>query len=607
MSESRDKVTFGQLKATNPNWVKLKSELMVWRKDNMESDWPSPQNFCSICPTWGQFRVSEFHYRYNEAKLHVDRDLNLIPRENGKLFYIFIHNLLNQLTHLINLFFSQCSKGDVQNLSLNDNKKAVARINSPNNQLDPDMILQYQLSLYKDVMDSEITNSDAYIEQLLREDVCPEIDSKDKLVFIVHLPIGAKMESYRINSSGDKIMIVCETHKLMWHPRAIHHAIMSQGSEIGDAMDSKNAITRSTRLTEAIKNRKKISSSARSSKKEYTIDLEKRVDRNGKTTVCIRNYSQSASNDMQLAFVYFEMDLIKNTEMPSTPEKIRIDHSKKMKSLGGGTTSSSRSTSRSTSSGPSSHSTSSSRLGSRPHSSSGECARSDLMDIDDKEEEHNANANANEADSGNSRSGKEWKEHIDALRTHYEERMEQSDQQREDAVNQVVNYKDKVKYLKNVSGKVNADLNSAKGELKHYKDMSSKMNAELDNAKGDVHLAKIEANSWKKEAEKISQRQKEDEQNNLAERQEMAEKYKQLLENLDREREIRQSVEARALEMEKQQQEQLALINQEYQKQQEQITIYHRQPKSGEKRRRVEEKGRILVELSSNDMSSNVV
>jgi len=97
MSESRDKVTFGGLKATNPNWVKLKSELMVWRKSNMESDWPLPQNFCTICPTWSQFKVAEFCYRYNEAKQHVDRDLNIVPRENGKLFYIFIHNLFKSI------------------------------------------------------------------------------------------------------------------------------------------------------------------------------------------------------------------------------------------------------------------------------------------------------------------------------------------------------------------------------------------------------------------------------------------------------------------------------------------------------------------------------
>ena len=76
-SESKDKVSFGPLRATNPNWIKLQSEVTQWRKENRETPWPSPSNFASIHPTWAQFRVAEFVYCFLKVKEIVDSILGI--------------------------------------------------------------------------------------------------------------------------------------------------------------------------------------------------------------------------------------------------------------------------------------------------------------------------------------------------------------------------------------------------------------------------------------------------------------------------------------------------------------------------------------------------
>ena len=76
-SESKDKVSFGPLRATNPNWIKLQSEATQWQKDNRDTPWPTPSNFASIHPTWAQFRVAEFAYRFSKVKEMVDSVLGI--------------------------------------------------------------------------------------------------------------------------------------------------------------------------------------------------------------------------------------------------------------------------------------------------------------------------------------------------------------------------------------------------------------------------------------------------------------------------------------------------------------------------------------------------
>ena len=88
--ESKDKVSFGALKSTNPNWIRLQSEATQWRKENKDIPWPTPQSFCSICPTWAQFKVSEFGYRYKIVKDMVDTALGIAALD-GELFNIVIY------------------------------------------------------------------------------------------------------------------------------------------------------------------------------------------------------------------------------------------------------------------------------------------------------------------------------------------------------------------------------------------------------------------------------------------------------------------------------------------------------------------------------------
>ena len=88
--DNKEKVSFGALKSSNPNWIKLQSEATQWQKDNKDIPWPTPQAFCSICPTWAQFKVTEFSYRYSKVKETVDTALG-IAAMNGELFNIVIY------------------------------------------------------------------------------------------------------------------------------------------------------------------------------------------------------------------------------------------------------------------------------------------------------------------------------------------------------------------------------------------------------------------------------------------------------------------------------------------------------------------------------------
>ena len=90
-----NKVSFGPCRPTNKNWIQLQSEMAQWRRDNQAAAWPTPQTFCSICPTWGQFKVNEFAYRYNKAKEQTDISLGLLDgdatasKNKSLLFFSF--------------------------------------------------------------------------------------------------------------------------------------------------------------------------------------------------------------------------------------------------------------------------------------------------------------------------------------------------------------------------------------------------------------------------------------------------------------------------------------------------------------------------------------
>ena len=61
---------------SNGNWTALLAEMTTYRQNNMDSEWPTAQNYADKTnPTWKNFKTNDFWYRYKVAKDKVDKAL----------------------------------------------------------------------------------------------------------------------------------------------------------------------------------------------------------------------------------------------------------------------------------------------------------------------------------------------------------------------------------------------------------------------------------------------------------------------------------------------------------------------------------------------------
>ena len=254
------------------------------------------------------------------------------------------------------------------------------------------MFMQYCIDLPDD-MQEDVND----IDELMMEDA-PKSESSEKICCILQLPSGATVKEYKISQDGTSMTVVLQTHKLMWHHRAIHMAITE-----GEDARTQNSIFsayQKVALKQAIDEHDIVLDKAISKQEQIaSVHFLKPVDRERNVKMTQHNYGTSARNPFQLAFAFFEMFV--KTCKEDTPQKVTAN----VMSFYGRTNSTrATSSSRSDSAGVSHHSSSScsssrnsstKKMSSTSRYSSSSCSsNTNDMDVDDEhneeydEEEH---------------------------------------------------------------------------------------------------------------------------------------------------------------------------------------------------------------------------
>ena len=67
---------FGLCNLKNKNFTALISEMMNWKRENFDRDWPGAAEYVRLVnPAWSQYKAPEFAYRYKMAKEEVESKL----------------------------------------------------------------------------------------------------------------------------------------------------------------------------------------------------------------------------------------------------------------------------------------------------------------------------------------------------------------------------------------------------------------------------------------------------------------------------------------------------------------------------------------------------
>lgn len=85
METSKSKPAFGPAKVDNPNFARLYTEMMAWRKENEHEGWPSAQGWVNqVNSRWGIYAAGDFRYRFQKASRAIDNERNG-GEEDGEL------------------------------------------------------------------------------------------------------------------------------------------------------------------------------------------------------------------------------------------------------------------------------------------------------------------------------------------------------------------------------------------------------------------------------------------------------------------------------------------------------------------------------------------
>ena len=487
-----------------------------------------------------------------------------------KVFFSFLFNVFDPIRLLI--IFLPSFFIELENEAIVEKKAGKGGVKQPLSlrqlSLDPNMFLQYKLSLPDDVVESTITDPQILLENLLKGK-SPSLESVEKLVLIVQLPSGSTIKQYKIASSGESIEIMIENHKLMWHPQAIHLAVMN-GGKIDDKIASKRGVLREAALTEAIKRHDHaLSASISKREKILLVDLDERVDRNADTFVSIHNYGVTRENKLQLAFGYFEMAIMKVAESHTpTPDKIEVGEGE-MQFFG---------RTKSSSSGSGSGSATSSSSSGRSSSSGGGMTFSS---------------------SGTSRSSSDWQNHCNGIRAHYESRLEF---ERKKTAGNIENLQDRCETQKQKIEKAKADRAKV---IKLFGDKQLDNKSKIERLHNEKNALKEYINEAKIDMENVEQTLKVESELLAIEKdkvkelsaslvtfeEKFEEEQQQLREQMKQEMEIRMQQRLQQMEGEMRMKLQQEMINQE-----SALVCY---PEPGSKRKRRTENDPISLLLEA--------
>ena len=176
------------------------------------------------------------------------------------------------------------------------------------------------MSIHKDIQEE-----DSGIAAYMQSNELPSLECDEKLVVIVQLPSGAKVKDFNIDKSGSELSIGIELHKLMWHPNAMHITVMKDR-----AFARESAVRKTMRLAGLVEGIKRHNQALGNDailkcEKNIKIGLLHRVHREQGRIICsAHSYDTSEINDMQCAFVYFEMELYQEEEVQPSPGKIEL-------------------------------------------------------------------------------------------------------------------------------------------------------------------------------------------------------------------------------------------------------------------------------------------
>jgi hypothetical protein len=297
-----NKLTTFVARDINPDWVRLKQDMISWKRLNSaEEKFPPPQKFADLYPRFKKFETVLFSNKYRAAKKIVIENLSANDGSTGKiLFSLLLHSEQTRTNNCKVLPPSKSEMaektawvGEKKKEGLIPKKVIKPKKDTPSTKNFKVQLpfLSYPLVLTRRPKNRKTVSKSVYVHE-------------EKLVVVLQLNSGGKVKEFKLSDCGQELNVKFSNHVLAFNPEGIHDALYADHTLIS-GQTQEEYFTRLQAMEKA-----ECSSNQDIGLQEMTILLDKPAS---VENMIQRSYvfEVTKDNPVQTSFAYFEFDTLK--------------------------------------------------------------------------------------------------------------------------------------------------------------------------------------------------------------------------------------------------------------------------------------------------------